>query len=270
MKLIKNVFSITLLTLLGMSLVAVPVAEASSQVRDNDTNAIIYGGAYSVKELKQKLNDGADGPHQSAAQLTDLFAKNGIYEKDFGQLVDGYVTDDNKVIVDGKVVKSDVTTMGRHDIKGSKRDTRFSYPIYLRHPSVSFLSKKLPAFVSMNYDHTYAYAILKPCGNIVKGPGVKHKAVPKPPVVKPKPKPPVVVPVPTPKPIVRTVEVEKVVPVVQKETVYVTKSVSKGNMPTSGPAEAAAGAMGLTSVGGAVFAWIRSKKGLLSAIAKIK
>ena len=46
----------------------------------------------------------------------------------------------------------------------------------------------------------------------------------------------------------------------------------KGNipLPTSGPAEAAAGAAGLTATGGAAYAWLRSKKALLSALTKIK
>lgn len=46
----------------------------------------------------------------------------------------------------------------------------------------------------------------------------------------------------------------------------------KGNvpLPTSGPAEAAAGAAGITAIGGAGYAWMRSKKALLSAITKIK
>lgn len=41
-------------------------------------------------------------------------------------------------------------------------------------------------------------------------------------------------------------------------------------LPTSGPAEAAAGAAGVTAIGGASYAWLRSKKALLSALTKIK
>ncbi len=47
-------------------------------------------------------------------------------------------------------------------------------------------------------------------------------------------------------------------------------TTGKGNMPTSGPAEAAAGAIGLTSTGGAAWAYLRSKKNLLGALKKIK
>jgi hypothetical protein len=69
---------------------------------------------------------------------------------------------------------------------------------------------------------------------------------------KPQPKP---CPKPTPKPTPQ--------PPVVTET-------GKGNLPESGPAEAAAGAVGLTSTGAAAYAWMRSKKALLGAIKKIK
>lgn len=45
---------------------------------------------------------------------------------------------------------------------------------------------------------------------------------------------------------------------------------TKPNLPESGPAEAAAGAAGLTLTGGAGYAWLKSKKALLSALKKVK
>jgi hypothetical protein len=56
----------------------------------------------------------------------------------------------------------------------------------------------------------------------------------------------------------------------QTQTQYVSAPTGKGNMPVSGPAEAAAGAVGITSTGGALWAWARSKKSLLNALTKIK
>jgi uncharacterized repeat protein (TIGR01451 family) len=45
----------------------------------------------------------------------------------------------------------------------------------------------------------------------------------------------------------------------------------KGNpLPSSGPAEATAGAMGITASGGAAYVWLRSKRLLLSSLTKIK
>jgi len=176
---VKNLFAKVLLglTLAASFVIFANAPTVASGVRDYNSNAIIYGGSYSVTELTNQLNKGTGHPNQSAAQLKDLFAKNGIYTKDFGQLKNGVVTKSGNVIVGGKVVATGVTTMGREYMAGSTKDTRFSYPIYLRHPSVSFRSNSLEAFVSMNYDGSYAYAVLKPCGNIVKGPGVKAKPV---------------------------------------------------------------------------------------------
>ena len=219
---------------------------AAGQVRDNDSNAVIYGGAYSISELKSNLNDGTGKSYQTGANLTALFAKYGIKQSDFGQLVDGTVNKKNQVVVNGKIVASNVYTMGRHDISGSTKISGLSYPLYLRHPSVSFLSDNMPAFVSINYDGSYAYAILKPCGNIVVGPGIKVKPTP---VPKPTPKP---TPTPTPTPV----------------TVVYTTPVTATALPTSGPMEAAAGAAGLTVTSGAAFVWMKSKKALTRALRK--
>ncbi len=50
----------------------------------------------------------------------------------------------------------------------------------------------------------------------------------------------------------------------------VVVTTGKGNMPTSGPAEAAAGATGIAGMSGAAWAYLRSKKNLLGALKKIK
>lgn len=230
--------------------------------RDYDSNAIIYGGTYSISELNSKLNNGTGKPYQSSKQLKALFAAYGIKQSDFGQLKSGYVNKKNQVVVNGKVVATNVTTMGRHDIAGSTHNTKFGYPLYLRHPSVSFLSDNLPAYVSINYDGSYAYAILKPCGNIVVGPGVKVKPAPKPPVVVPPVVPPVLTPPvlppmvtsPTPTTVVTAAVITAPTPVVA--------------LPTSGPVTAAAGAVGLTGTTGALYAWLKSKKALAGALKK--
>ena len=239
-----NKLRVILSTILFSMVFAVPTL-AASQPRDYDSNAVIYGGAYTVSELNSKLNSGTGQTYQTSAQLKALYAAYGIKQSDFGQLVDGYVTKNNTVVVNGKVVATNVTTMGRHYIAGSTKSTLVDYPIYLRHPSVSFLSESLPAFVSINYDGTYAYSIIKACGNIVIGPGVKTKPVT-----------PVVTPVVTPKtPVVPTV---------------VTTPVETTTLPTAGPVEAAAGAFALTISSGAGLAWYKSKQKLAGALRRVK
>ncbi|MEI6267206.1 MAG: SdrD B-like domain-containing protein, partial [bacterium] len=71
---------------------------------------------------------------------------------------------------------------------------------------------------------------------------------------------PVPTPIPTPQPVD---------PTTPTTSTYV-ELIGKGNMPLTGPAEAAAGAAGLTFTGGAAWSWLKSKKALLSALRKIK
>lgn len=57
----------------------------------------------------------------------------------------------------------------------------------------------------------------------------------------------------------------------QSQTQSQVVTTGKGStMPVSGPAESAAGAAGLTLASGAGYAWMKSKKALLSALTKIK
>lgn len=271
---IVSTFAVVVLS----TFVAVP-AVAAGQVRDYDSNAVVYGGVYSVSELNNKLNGGTGKPYQSSAELKALFAKYGIGQADFGQLTNGYVTKHNQVVVNGKIVAYNVYTMGRHDIAGSTRISGLSYPLYLRHPSVSFVSDNLPAFVSMNYDGTYAYAILKPCGNIVTGPGVKTRPVP---ISKPTPTPtptptpvPTSTPVPAATPTPASTTVLTPTPIIETQPttntiVYASQvtPVTTTTLPTAGPLESAAGAAGLTVTSGAAYAWMKSKKALTRALLK--
>lgn len=164
--------------LLVASLAIVP-AFSASQPRDFNGNAIMYGGAYSITELTNKAEKGTGQPHQGPGELNSFYTKLGMSPNYFDEMTNGTVYKDGRVVVAGKVVASKVYSAGRHDIDSSTRDNSFSYPIYWRHPSVSFVSDSIPAFVYMNYDGTMAFAVLKACGNPIKGVGVKTKPVPK-------------------------------------------------------------------------------------------
>jgi hypothetical protein len=152
----------------------VPLAKAW-QPRDCDSNALIYCGTYSVSELNNKINHGTDKPYQSSKQLKHLFNTQGIYQAQFDNLSNGTVYKDGRVVVNGKVVHRNSYSMGRQWMPGSAKDNRFSYPVYWRPTRVSFASESIPAFVYVNYDGTMAYAIIKSCGNTVRGVGVKEK-----------------------------------------------------------------------------------------------
>lgn len=139
----------------------------SGSGRDCDGNAVIQCGALTTTELYQKLRDGASGPNQSAAELRSLFGKFQIWTSEFGNLKNGRVTKGNAVIVGDKIVGRDVLSMGRHYMPGSTQVAGINYPLYLRHPAVSFNATSLDAFVMLNSDGSLRYAVIKSCGNIV-------------------------------------------------------------------------------------------------------
>lgn len=180
-KILKNKWFVrSLLSLMAIAIiaaVAIPLARAG-QPRDNDSNAIVYGGFYSVSELKNKINHGTGKPHQSGAALKSFIKTLGISQSNFDELSNGTVYKDGRVVVKGKVVFRNAKSMGRQWMPGSVKDNRFPYPIYVRKTSVSFASNSIPAYVHLNYDGTMAWALIKSCGNPVIGVGEK-----KPPVV---------------------------------------------------------------------------------------
>lgn len=135
----------------------------ASGPRDCDTNAVIYCGTWSKKELIDKINLG-DGRY-SGAGLKTLFASLGIYTEDINSertLYNGKVWKNGNVTLDGKVVATGVLSGGRHNLTGST----FWKGLYWRSPSVSFVSDGLDAFVYMDGSQ-FGYAIIKSCGNPV-------------------------------------------------------------------------------------------------------
>jgi hypothetical protein len=169
----KNLFKKLYILFAGAivaSTIAIPLTNAS-EPRDYDSNAIIYGGAYTITELVNKVNNGvnnSDAPHQTSAELKDLFEKIHMSSGWFGQLQSGTIYKDGHVELNGRTVATGVQTMGRHYIPGSTRDYSVPYPVYWRNPSVSFNSNSIPAWVFMNYDGTMGFGLVKSCGNPIK------------------------------------------------------------------------------------------------------
>lgn len=151
------------------SVFLMPMGDVTAAARDCDSNALIYCGTLNMDELVGKLANGTGKTYQSHSELKQLFDYYGITGEDFPSLKDGYITSDNRVVVDGQTVATGIYTMGRSYMAGSAKQNQFPYPIYLRHPSVSFRSSQIAAFVSLHPDKTLKYAILKSCGNIVPG-----------------------------------------------------------------------------------------------------
>jgi hypothetical protein len=156
----------------GLAAATRPVAALDvSSARDNDANAVIQGGCLTISECQQKFTN-----DRSVANIFSCFHINAA---DMNNMTDnavvGQVTDNNTVIVNGKVVANHAMTAGRQNIAGSTRSTCGNEPFFMRPPSVSFASSPLTAFVMMDSNNQFDFAILTSCGNPVIATPVKIK-----------------------------------------------------------------------------------------------
>lgn len=161
------------------AVVMAPNLQAQSSVRDCDSNAIIYCGALTQAELKQKYSANASN------DLPAVFSYYGISAGDIdgtsSEIKMGEVTKDGRVLVDGKVVATGAKSVGRQNMSGSSAVKIGDKTYYERATSISFRSNSLSAIVMMK-NGQFHRAILTSCGNPVV-------AVPVKPVEQPKPQP---------------------------------------------------------------------------------
>lgn len=168
---------------LALLLIVQTLPVFASEPRDYDSNAIIYGGAYSIGELRDRLQNGS-GPNpasgvygnwQSPNGVRTFYNAVGIKEEQWGVLADGkqHLVNGSvnkkygQVIVEGREVANGVFSAGRVNMGASTLKYYGSIPIYWREPKYSFASNTLDAFVYLNTDKTFGYAIIKSCGNPV-------------------------------------------------------------------------------------------------------
>ena len=180
-------------SLIVVSLITPALVTAStSQPRDNDTNAIMYGGAYSKSEWASNVSKGDS--KNSASNLQQIYYNEGrgITNANFmaSYTVDGTVFKDGHVEVDGKTVATGAKSVGRTNMTGSTK----SGSVWERPTSVSFVADSIPAYVDMQ-NGEFHYAIIKSCGNPVKATPVKRPTPTPTATPKPTPKP---TPSPTP------------------------------------------------------------------------
>lgn len=145
---------------------------ASAAVKDCDTNAIMWCGAYGKTEWAYKVV-GGDG-HNSAANLQAIYKSYSVSVDEMKLAVDGTVTKSGKVIVGGKTVATDAKSIGREYMPGSVKQNG----LWLRSTQTSFKNDSLDAFVYVK-DGVFQWAVIKACGNVVVAtPVAKPKPVP--------------------------------------------------------------------------------------------
>ncbi|PIZ00383.1 hypothetical protein COY62_02850 [bacterium (Candidatus Howlettbacteria) CG_4_10_14_0_8_um_filter_40_9] len=184
-KVLKSLFGILVTALIATTVIFPAFA---AEPRDYDSNAIIYGGTYSVSELQDRLNNGS-GPNSAGGVYGNWQAPNGvrtfyngigIYDSQFGSFVDGTVKKNGTVWVGNTQIASGVFSSGRTNINPSTLVNYGPIPIYWREPKYSFASDSLSAFVYRNFDGSFGYAIVKSCGNAVTNNTLKANIVTKP------------------------------------------------------------------------------------------
>jgi len=215
---------VTVLAIVGFS----GVAQAAA--KDCNSNAIMWCGAYSRTEWAYKVV-GGDG-HNSAANLQAIYKAYGVSVEEMKVAVDGSVTKDGKVVVNGKTVATNAKSIGREYMPGSVKQNG----VWLRPTQVSFKSDSLDAFVYTK-NGVFEWAVIKSCGNAVVAT----------PVTKPTPKP---------------------VPVTPAQPTPTPTPAPAPTLPETGMELPIAAALGTTSVGYGIRGYLRSKRSLASALRK--
>jgi hypothetical protein len=171
---------------------------------DCSANSVMRCGAGSVSSITDKYNKG-DG-HNSAMSIQDIYSYYGITSSDIASMsspstkieagwvgINGHVYDSAN-----KLVATNAITGGRENIAGSTRADVDGTVFYVRPPSVSFQKDYLSAYVVMDRNNQFKFAILASCGNAVKATPVAKPA----PVVTPTTTPtPTPIPPTTPTPV---------------------------------------------------------------------
>lgn len=156
---------------------------------DCSPNAIITCGAFSIGELRQKYNQNAPG------DLPALFGHFGLTSDIINNATVkmGTAYRDGRVVVDGKVVGHNSTSLGRSDFRGGQYAVGIGGRTYYSTPNnVIFLSNTISMFAFFNSNGDYINGVLLDCGNPI-GSYDKYVAPPVIVTTPPRPTPPPVV-----------------------------------------------------------------------------
>jgi hypothetical protein len=222
-----------------------------NSTRNCNVNSIINCGAMSVSELQSKYN--ADAKAQS------VYAWYGIDRNEINNLpntaVAGTAHKNGEVRVGGKVVATDAISAGYNNRPGRQQATHNGVTFYNSASQNVFASDSLDAYVVLDSQGKFRYAILASCGNPMKAKNVvQPKEQPKPEQPKPEqPKPE------QPKPEQPKPEQPK--PEAPKPVQPVVEQPAPEVLPESGAGSVAALFTGVSALAGAGHAlYLRSKR----------
>lgn len=173
------VVALTLLT--GGAGLAVHKASAG----DCDSNAIIHCGFSSPKSFISDIHNGDEVGHRDLAAIyahqfaSGQYLSSSMYDDFAAHAVSGTAYKNNTIVVDGKVVARNVSSIGRlASYQGSSPQSYSAggHTYYGNTNSKAFASDGLPVYVLFDAQGTMQFAVLKSCGNPEFGTAVKTSA----------------------------------------------------------------------------------------------
>lgn len=178
--LVGGLFAIAAITI-GTALLQQQAFAQTAACSDND---IIRCGVTSGEDFKNKMNQ------NTAGDLPAVYGRYGITADEVAaKAVEGNAYQDGTIRVNGRIVATDVTSLGRNK-KSYSSDVAIGNKTYYESASQDvFKSDALAVLVVMDSNNQFKYAIIKECGNPAKGTPVVNEPPTKsqPPEKEPKP-----------------------------------------------------------------------------------
>jgi uncharacterized repeat protein (TIGR01451 family) len=156
---------------------AVTLTGASAARGDCSANSIVKCGGFNPNSgsgpSQTNFNSNVSKYHNSD-EVNRIFNHYGIDRSKLGSLPLGEVRRDGTIWVNGKRVATNAKSTGRQNISnanGSSRAVRISGgpTIYERSPAVSFKQNALQAWVKLDSNGKFMYAVITSCGNPTTG-----------------------------------------------------------------------------------------------------
>lgn len=158
----------------SMVLFARPVSAAIDTTRDCDTVAIIKCGSMSVSELQGDAKQG---------DVPKVYANFGISQNQLNGFVDGVVWKDGRVTLgtngNGKLVATNAVTAARWNNPTADMTRIPSTDRAYRMSTSHFVDDGQIAFIKI-VNNTFAFAVIKTCGNPVTAKAIVPPPTPKP------------------------------------------------------------------------------------------
>mgnify|MGYP000901849788 FL=1 len=163
------------LALLAILVGGATIFNASALVGDCDSNAIVYCGGFkeggSSTANQTYLNENISKRH-GPANVGKIMGHYGIDTGRIASLPVGEVRQDGAIWLNGKKVATNAKTTGRQQLSGvqnTRVDLGGGVVIYERSPSRSIPGGGAKAWVKLDGNGKFLYAVIRSCGNPTTG-----------------------------------------------------------------------------------------------------